>query len=164
MLRVIFDETGTDPNRRVIVHTKSNYAAMGQSVAFRIDEDGTLEWTGYSDVTRSDLEAAARNSRSLVEYLGGMKAERIVQTYTVDRLESLSKEQKTPKTFYSYETLKSYGISGKADIIPQLKALSERGICVLFPKEARRSERDGGKAKRGIYLIRIGAESVSPLC
>ncbi len=164
VLRVIFDETGTDPNRRVLVHTKSNYAAMGMSVAFRIDENGTLEWTGYSDVNRSDLEAAARNNRSLAEHMGGLKAERIVQTYTVDRLESLSKEQKTPKTFYSYETLKSYGISGKADIIPQLSALSERGICVLFPKEARRSECDGGKAKRGIYLIRVDAEPASPLC
>ena len=164
VLRVIFDETGTNPNRRVIVHTKSNYAAMGMSVAFEISDDGSLLWTGFSDVTRSDLEAAARSNRSLSEHLSVQGQDRIVRTYTVDRLEALAKEQTAPKQFYSFETLRSYGISGRADILPQLPALSERGLCVQFLKEARRSERDGGKAKRGIYLIRADAEPVSSLC
>ena len=56
VLRVIFDETGSNPNRRVIVHTKSNYAPAGQSVAFEIDEDGALKWTDYAEVTKEDME------------------------------------------------------------------------------------------------------------
>ena len=163
VLRVIFDETGNDPNRRVIVHTKSNYAAMGQSVVFEIDGNGRLAWTGYSDVTRSDLEAAARSNRSLSEHMSGKISERAVQTYIAGRLEALAKEQTAPKQFYSFEMLRGYGITGRADILPQISALSDRGIFVQFPREARRSSHDGGKAKRGIYLIRGEAGVSEPL-
>ena len=151
VLRVIFDETGTDPNRRVIVHTKSNYAAMGQSVAFRIGDDGRLDWVGFSDVTRSDLEAAARSNKALSEHMVSKEADRAAKSFVVERLLALSEEQTAPKRFYSYDTLRGMGISGKADIVPALPALKEKGVNVLFPDTSRRSE---GKSKRGIILCK----------
>ncbi len=151
VLRVIFDETGTDPNRRVLVHTKSNYAAMGQSVAFRIGDDGKLDWIGFSDVTRSDLEAAARSNKALSEHMVSKEADRAAKTLVVERLLALSEEQTEPKRFYSYDTLRGMGISGKADIAPALPSLKEKGVNVLFPETSRRSE---GKSKRGIILCK----------
>ena len=109
VLRVIFDETGSDPNRRVLVHTKSNYAAMGQSVAFRIGDDGRLDWVGFSDVTRSDLEAAARSNKALSEHMTAKEADRAARSFVVERLLALSEEQTEPKRFYSYDTLRGMG-------------------------------------------------------
>lgn len=153
VIRVIFDETGQDPNRRVLVHTKSNYAAMGDSVAFRIDGDGKLDWLGYSDVTRNDLEAAARNNKALTEHMASKEADRAVKAFVVERLLALAERQSEPKKFYSYDTLREMGVSGKADISPVLPALKEKGVTVAFPTP-RRSETSRDKAQRGIILIK----------
>ena len=155
VLRVIFDETGTDPNRRVIVHTKSNYAAMGMSVAFRIDENGTLEWTGYSDVNRGDLEAAARNNKALSEHMVSKEAERAARSFVVERLLALSEEQTEPKRFYSYDTLRSMGITGRPDIVACVGELKQKGVGVSFPNSPRRVPEEENRPKRGIVLVRV---------
>lgn len=61
-IRVVFDDE--DENRRIAVHTKSNYAAVGKSLIFRI-VDGGLEWDGFSEITRSTLEESARKKTTL---------------------------------------------------------------------------------------------------
>ena len=61
-LYCLFDED--DPDGRIIVHTKTNYAAYGQSVKFRIDESGGLVWNGFSDIDRSTMEQAARQRKT----------------------------------------------------------------------------------------------------
>lgn len=159
VLRVIFDETEEHPNRRVLVHTKSNYAAMGASVAFEIGDDGSLTFTGFSAVTRADLEAAARSNRSLSEHMRLQEADRVAMSFVADRLEALAKEQSAPKQFYSYDTLRTCGISGKADIAPALPELRRRGVHAEFPNSAKRLASENGKAKRGIVLIRLSSET-----
>ena len=154
VLRVIFDETGNDPNRRVLVHTKSNYAAMGQSVAFRIGDDGKLDWIGYSDVTRSDLEAAARSNKALSEHMTAKEADRAARSFVVERLLALSEEQTEPKRFYSYDTLRGMGISGKADIAPALGELKRKEVYVEFPNNPKLEHSGDKKTKRGIILYR----------
>lgn len=67
-LKVIFDDTDPELSRRIVVHTKSNFAIYGKSVCFRII-DGGLEWDGYSEVSRSTLEEAARHRKSVGEQL-----------------------------------------------------------------------------------------------
>lgn len=64
-LMVVFDEDSED--MRVVVHTKSNYAAYGPSIRYRITDDGGLEWAGFSDITRQTLEAAARRRSTPAE-------------------------------------------------------------------------------------------------
>lgn len=66
-LMVVFDEE--DESGRVMVHTKSNYAPYGPSIKYSITEEGGVEWTGYSDVTRQTLEAAARQRATPADIL-----------------------------------------------------------------------------------------------
>lgn len=60
-LYIIFDENDSD--RRIVVHTKSNYARYGESVCFRI-EDGGIVWDGFSDIDRQTMEQAARQRKT----------------------------------------------------------------------------------------------------
>lgn len=61
-LYVLFDEE--DDDSRIVVHTKSNYARHGQSVKFRIGENGGVEWSGFSDIDRQTMEEAARHRKT----------------------------------------------------------------------------------------------------
>jgi hypothetical protein len=63
-LRVAFETTAKSPYR-LMVHTKSNYAAYGDTVRYAIElSEGegvpTVRFDGFSEVTRDTLEAAAR--------------------------------------------------------------------------------------------------------
>lgn len=60
-LYIIFDEE--DGDRRIVIHTKSNYARYGDSVCFRI-EDGGIVWDGISDIDRQTMEQAARQRKT----------------------------------------------------------------------------------------------------
>lgn len=62
-MRVIFSEEPSEPNMRVVVHTKSNYAAAGKSVKYTINAKGGCDWAGFSEITRQTLEEAARWKR-----------------------------------------------------------------------------------------------------
>lgn len=65
-LYIIFDENDSD--RRIVVHTKSNYARYGDSVCFRI-EDGGIVWDGFSDIDRQTMEQAARQRKTPCEIM-----------------------------------------------------------------------------------------------
>ena len=67
-LYIIFDEESED--RRVVVHTKSNYARYGESVCFRI-ENGGIRWDGFSDIDRKTMEQAARQRKTPGEVMHG---------------------------------------------------------------------------------------------
>lgn len=154
VLRVIGDETGTNPNRRVIVHTKSNYAAAGDSPAFEISKDGVLSWIGFADVNRDDLEAAARNNKSVPEYLENKAARARADVYVADQLETLAKQQTEKRRFYSWETLREHGVTNKAAILPCMGELNRRRITVMFPDSPLREHPTDKYGKRGIELIR----------
>lgn len=61
-LTVVFDEE--TENARILIHSKSNYAAPGKSVRFTIDDGGGVKWAGFSDIDRRTLEAAARMKKT----------------------------------------------------------------------------------------------------
>lgn len=61
-LYVIFDED--DPDGRIVVHSKTNYAPYGRSLKYHINENGGLEWAGFSDIDRSTMEEAARQRKT----------------------------------------------------------------------------------------------------
>lgn len=152
-LRVIFDETGANQNRRVIVHTKSNYSAYGQSVSFEIDDDGSLKWTGYSEVTREDLETAARRNVSVSELLSNREASRRSTAFVADQIEALAKLQTEKKRFYSFRELTEHGIKNKAEIAPSIGELSRRGIVIVFPTNGRWNK-DLNRVERGIEIVK----------
>ena len=60
-LTIVSDSS--DKNNRFVVHTKINHAAHGQTIRFRIDDDG-LAWNGFEpNMTKDTLEDAARMHR-----------------------------------------------------------------------------------------------------
>lgn len=63
-LYLIFDEENED--RRIVVHTKTNYAPYGKSVCFAI-EDGGVVWDGFSEIDRQTMEQAARQRKTPFE-------------------------------------------------------------------------------------------------
>ena len=73
-IRVVFSDDDGEENIRILVHTKSNYAAAGRSVKYRINENGGLEWAGFSDITRKTLEIAARRKQTPSEVISNKKA------------------------------------------------------------------------------------------
>ena len=68
-MRVIFDDEPGATNSRIVVHTKSNYAAPGKSVKYQITGNGGLFWDGFSEITRKTLEEAARWRKTTYEAL-----------------------------------------------------------------------------------------------
>ncbi|MBQ3371825.1 MAG: AAA family ATPase [Oscillospiraceae bacterium] len=62
------DEPGKK-DMRIAVHTKSNYAREGRSVLYAITGGGGVKWAGFSDITRSVLEEAARYHKTPAELL-----------------------------------------------------------------------------------------------
>ena len=72
-LYVLFDEA--DEDGRIVVHTKSNYARYGKSVTFHIDDDGGVEWTGFSEIDRSAMEEAARHRKTPGEVMRSKEAQ-----------------------------------------------------------------------------------------
>lgn len=103
--RVIFDDDNEEC--RVLVHTKSNYAAYGKSVRYRI-EDGGVVWDGFSEITKQTLEAAARRRSTPWEVMQGDKERSAINSALIEALEA-SANQFTA-TRYSYEEFK--GIHG----------------------------------------------------
>lgn len=103
--RVIFDDA--DEDCRVMVHTKTNYAAYGKSVRYRID-DGGVVWDGFSDVTKQTLEIAARRRSTPWEIIQGDQEHSAMNNALIEALED-SANQFTA-TRYSYDEFK--GIHG----------------------------------------------------
>ena len=100
-MRVVFDEE--DEDCRILVHTKSNYAAAGKSVRYRIN-DGGLEWAGFSEITRQTLEEAARKRSTPLEVLHGDRETETTNTALIAALEA-SANQFSP-TRFSYDEFK----------------------------------------------------------
>ena len=100
-VRVIFDEM--DEDCRIMVHTKTNYAAYGQSVKYRI-VDGGVKWEGFSDVTRQTLEAAARRKSTPWEVMQKTEERENANNALVEALESAANQFQP--TRFSYEEFK----------------------------------------------------------
>ena len=100
-VRVIFDEM--DEDCRIMVHTKTNYAAYGQSIRYRI-VDGGVEWAGFSDITRQTLEAAARRKSTPWEIMQKTEEQETVNNALVVALEQSANQ--FVATRYSYDEFK----------------------------------------------------------
>ena len=103
--RVIFDDG--DEDCRVMVHTKTNYAAYGKSIRYRID-DGGVVWDGFSEITKQTLETAARRRSTPWEIIQGDQEHNAVNNALIEALEDSANQ--FVATRYSYEEFK--GIHG----------------------------------------------------
>ena len=90
-LMLIFSDDPEDTNGRILVHTKSNYAAAGDSLKFHITPLGGFEYDGISQVNRALLEAAARNRKTVSEMIALQTQERTVRTDLIEAIKSKAK-------------------------------------------------------------------------
>ena len=97
-VRVIFDEM--DEDCRIMVHTKTNYAAYGQSVKYRI-VDGGVKWEGFSDVTRQTLEAAARRKSTPWEVMQKTEERENANNALVEALEGAANQFQPTRISYA---------------------------------------------------------------
>lgn len=84
------DEDETDA--RILIHSKANYSAAGESLKFDITPFGAFSYRGKSDITRSMVEEAARTHKSLSELAIIKKNDAEMAQMLVDAVCSYAKE------------------------------------------------------------------------
>ena len=80
-----------DRDCRVALHSKSNYAAEGESLRLRI-RGGGAEFDGFSDVSKEELESANRQHKSLRE----LRQSRNAREQDAERLTDLLESKANP--------------------------------------------------------------------
>ena len=165
VLRIAGDETGQNPNRRVLVQTKSNYAAYGASIAYEIADDG-MRWLGFSVLTRDLLEAASLSRQKLSEYLLSQNLSAAKDDELADALLSLCRGQTKEREFYAYKTLRERWPQhfGSGQIKPVLQRMQgkmkQNGIDMVMSKTRLNPY---GDKERGVWLIKKSVQQEQSL-
>ena len=160
-LQLIYDGTEGGENKRIMVHTKTNYAIAGKSVAFRITSDSGLEWDGFSEITRETLEEAARLRRKPAELLADRASVSVDRHALLEAVTALSEPGKAVKIRYS-QLIDDHGediYCGKkpraalesiaADLLARGITLKEYGKFIRATAEEKKA---GAKDGRGFVL------------
>lgn len=151
-VRIIFDDD--DENVRLMVHTKSNYAASGPTIRYRITADGGVEWIGTSEITRRTLEEAARRRTTPGEVTRYTQVHDEAKQRLIDVLEaSASKSGPTRFSYSEFKQLYGDSIFGGKQPARVMKAVAGRlkedgyilDIC---------SVRRNGKTENGFLIQR----------
>jgi len=146
-VRIIFDESDPELSRRIIVHTKSNFAVYGKSVVYRIN-DGGLEWAGFSEITKLTLEAAARNRKSVGEQIAEVHRKEETNERLVSALLDAAKGTEECGVRFTYQEFKArYGDDIFGDMQPK------RALDALIPTMAAREI----EMETGLQTTRSGA-------
>ncbi len=159
-LRLIFDDEDEEHERRIMVHTKSNYAGYGKSVAYCI-EDGGVVWDGFSEITKQTLEAASRNRQTPTEQLHASQEKQAASANLIHALIDYAQNTELCGKRISYEAFKmQYGEDIFGDrqpkrvmdsIIPDMLA---RGYLL----ETGKTIKTGSTTSRGFYIRKMPAE------
>lgn len=151
-LYCIFDEE--DNNSRIIIHSKTNYAAYGPSVKFKINENGGVEWNGFSDIDRNTMEQAARLKKTAAE-VAKMNSEKVFVNEALIRalLDAVQKDTK-----FLYDDFKDqygdniFGQSQPKKALDDIKeAMYKKGFVIDSGKQVRKN----GKVGRGFSIQKI---------
>ena len=157
-IRVIFDDAPGRECYRILCHTKSNYAAAGRSISYRITEGGGILWGGFSDITRQVLEAAARSRRTPYEELLRQGEQSSANAVLRKALrEYAAKAQPGKAVNLSYDQVKAeYGVDIFCGMQPKrvLDSLSKDlqldGITIQTGKTVR----EDGRTKNGFCIVK----------
>lgn len=160
-VRIIFDEENEDC--RIAVHTKTNYAAYGQSVKFRI-VDGGLKWDGYSEITRATLEEAARR-KTTVGSISAKKADNELSNLKlIDAIISEAPDCYTNNIVrLSYDDIKQkygdsiFGIRRPKEALDDIagRLLTEHCIAITTGKRVKRD----GNSVNGLFIQMVGEDA-----
>lgn len=155
-IRVIFNEEQGEENTRILVHTKSNYAAMGKSVKYNINENGGCEWAGFSEITRQTLEEAARFKRKPNEILNRKQEQEEINHALIEVIKERAEIGKIINV--SYDQLKDeHGTDIFGDIQPK-KSLDSIAPQILNKYDIKlttgKSVKYNGKTRNGFSIYK----------
>lgn len=100
-LQLIFDGSEGGEDKRIVVHTKSNYAVAGKSIVYRITSDSGIEWDGFSEITRDTLEEAARTRQKPADLLANRANVNADRHALLEAVTALSEPGKAVKIRYN---------------------------------------------------------------
>ena len=164
-LRVTFETNAKSPYR-LMVHTKSNYAAYGDTVRYVIDtpEDGgtpAVRFDGFSEITRDVLEIAARRGTTPAALRREAEAEEAWKGALCEAVVTLAKEAEALPLRVSYaEVTERFGADVFGGKQPKRalevvrEELREKGVRV----EAGVSVYIGNKHVRGFHITVLDRE------
>lgn len=90
-LTLVFSDDEEEENTRILVHSKANYSAAGESLKFDITPLGAFDYRGRSDVTRQMLEEAARNHKTVAEIIAKHREDKETAGLLIDAVCSYAK-------------------------------------------------------------------------
>lgn len=99
-MRVIADREPGKKDYRIVVHTKSNYAPLGDSVEYYITDKGGLHWSGFSEITKQILEESARHNCNPSEYIAQQEIRNAKREKLISAIEEVAKEGETVNISY----------------------------------------------------------------
>ena len=144
-VRTLGDEDG-----RVMIHTKCNYEILGKSVCYKIINQGMgkvgkFEWNGFCELTKEDLEDAARTGKKLKDIADDKEDEELNRQVAIDIIKDLA-------------------VSGKKINVTYIRfrklIMDECGIDFLPSKPTRfMNSLISDLRKRGITLEKIGQKT-----
>ena len=148
------DEPGKK-DLRIAVHTKSNYAREGKSILYAITNGGGVKWAGFSDITRSVLEEAARYHKTPSELLIQREKDAEEENALAEAVRELAKEGKTVNISYE-EMRETYGenILGTGQPKKLLDRLAETIYVEGITIETGKNVRWKGKTYNGFSVTR----------
>ncbi|MBQ1372299.1 MAG: AAA family ATPase, partial [Oscillospiraceae bacterium] len=100
-LQLIFDGSEGGEDKRIVVHTKSNYAVAGKSIVYRITSNSGIEWDGFSEITRDTLEEAARTRQKPADLLANRANVSADRHALLEAVTALSEPGKAVKIRYN---------------------------------------------------------------
>ena len=152
-IRVIASKEPGKKDYRILVHTKSNYAACGKSIEYCITKEGGVKWAGFSDITKQTLEDSARHKCSPEEYLSLMSKHDDERDKLIKAIEELSQEGKNINI--SYEEMKDrfgYGIFGSYQPKKALEDISFDLTCRFITLDLGKKVKYNGKTVHGFEI------------
>lgn len=153
-IRVIYSSEPGSEDTRIAVHTKSNYAKAGDSIEFRITEDGGVSWEGFSDIDRKTLEEAARYRKTPEFILSQREREETVNDGLIQAIYDYAEEGTTKNVSYErFRELYGPGIFGESKhykkALEKVAPLLERdGINIIAGKHVK----EGGVTNSGFSV------------
>ena len=122
-------------NRRIAIHSKSNYAKTGDSLLFSIDGREGVKWLGFSPLDRQTTERALRSGQTIADFVERDKEERERLRDLADALRALAEPGKTVTLTYD-ELREDYGeeifcgMSPKTAVEKALELIPTSGVRV----------------------------------
>lgn len=152
-IKLIEDEE--DDNRRIAVHTKSNHSRRGKSLCFRFKDSGEIVFDGTSEITKADLEKAARTRKTPTEVKKSQVESANNKAVLIDALiAEAANTEKCGKRFTYEEIRNAYGngVFGECQPKKLLDSIAgdllKQGIYIKTGIDIRRS----GRHYNGFYI------------